>query len=110
MVGVCGIDFSAGQPSVLHSKADGEVTKSHTMVGSRFILMQYTGLKDKNGKEIYEGDVGVDGENDAYYEVVFDEGAFVSHYDGNITEYLSETASQMEIIGNIFENPELLQE
>ena len=69
-------------------------------------LMQYTGLHDKNGKEIYEGDI-VD--NDDYIEdahccnnlgktaVEFKDGCFV----GMIGEIV-------EIIGNIYENPKLL--
>lgn len=72
-----------------------------------FDIMQYTGLKDKNGKEIYEGDIGTD-INDDMYEVRFDDGAFVVIRDGNVIEPLSEVESYMEVIGNIYENPELI--
>ena len=72
------------------------------------IFLQYTGLKDKNGKEIYEGDiVYID---DEAINVVFEEGAFKVHtkYDGDWL--LSELdLSNLEVIGNIYENPELLK-
>ena len=85
-----------------------------------FELMQFTGLKDKNGKEIYEGDVlsepiQIDEEwtNSAIPVIWSDEkSAFCVDFsfdkDGSFIEYLSENCSEMEIIGNIYENPELL--
>lgn len=72
------------------------------------IIMQFTGLKDKNGVEIYEGDIGTD-VNDEWYEVKFDNGAFIVIHDGNVIEELSEVADGMGIIGNIYENPELIK-
>lgn len=80
-------------------------------------IMQYTGLKDKNGKEIYEGDI-LD-INDQYnligsdiYEVVFSDGAF--RIDGAELAILHNSpgcdalGEDTEVIGNIYENPELL--
>lgn len=78
--------------------------------------MQYTGLKDKNGKEIYEGDV-VGSESADNYKVYWNEltaGFWIkSDYDDAI--YISRWKSKdfddritLEIIGNIYENPELL--
>jgi uncharacterized phage protein (TIGR01671 family) len=82
--------------------------------------MQYTGLKDKNGKEIYEGDIVHVQDNshdpiwgtDEKHPIVFDGGAF--RMDTlNIYELLGwggyPRALTLEIIGNIYENPELLK-
>ena len=70
-----------------------------------FIPMQYTGLKDKNGEEIYEGDIAKDILDD-FYEILFDEAKFVT-ISGNVIEDLSETHKDLEVIGNVFENPTL---
>lgn len=85
-------------------------------------LMQYTGLKDKNDVEIYEGDiVRVTLRN---YETFVssvkwfgDEGypAFdlhqvneVFYFNSNILSTVMNDCSKVEVIGNIYENPELL--
>ena len=89
-------------------------------------VMQYTGLKDKNGKEIYEGDIiefSYDmfvGNFDTFVakgKVVFKEGAFyVEIFENERTTkdeaYLlySINLDTIEVIGNIHDNPELLEE
>jgi len=70
-------------------------------------IMQYTGLKDKNGKEIFEGDLATDAHNE-HYEVVFSDASFAVVHDGNVIEPLNEVASGIEIIGNIYENVDLI--
>ncbi|EEO2018254.1 hypothetical protein G6K79_000089 [Listeria monocytogenes] len=69
---------------------------------------QYTGLKDKNGKKIFEGDVGWDEHNECYGIVKFEEGKFLYVWE-NIAEDLWEVADSIEIYGNIHENPDLLE-
>lgn len=73
-------------------------------------LMQFTGLLDKNGKEIYEGDIlGYWGK--AAWLVGFVEGRFCFIYeDGRKAFGLTKSSLQgKEIIGNIYQNPELLK-
>lgn len=82
---------------------------SHTIYESldeEIKLMQYTGLTDKNGKEIYEGDYL---NSHAFLElglVTFIDGAFWVVWEEE-ARYLSDLCGDCEIIGNRFENPEL---
>jgi uncharacterized phage protein (TIGR01671 family) len=72
---------------------------------------EYTGLKDKNGKEIYEGDIlyELSFDGDAILcEVVFSNCAFMLKEWEIIDSFLYDSAKDMEVIGNVYENPELL--
>jgi len=81
-----------------------------------FELMQFTGLKDKNKKKIYEGDILEDtgenkskimGEGIIRYLVKFEEGCFTLG-NGIGLRNLTIYHNVLEVIGNIYENPELL--
>lgn len=95
---------------------DGQPMIRTTMYNDYFdtedvILMQYTGLKDKNGKEIYEGDIvksyyyidTPDGEQERYNKKVI-------KYNDVLCEYNIDAFENIEVIGNIYENPELVEE
>lgn len=91
--------------------------KQFPMPNGAVVIMQYTGLRDKNGKEIYEGDLLTDyGEAPPLYvEYSEKHGAycFVDKFDSSGTVYYTPLMiyyEQMEVIGNIYENPELLEE
>ena len=70
-------------------------------------LNQYTGLKDKNGKEIYEGDILQDEPLYRKREVIFHQrlGYCLRYSESNDLPYECEN---YEIVGNIYENPELI--
>jgi uncharacterized phage protein (TIGR01671 family) len=73
---------------------------------------QYTGLKDRNGREIYEGDILRDDEM-GLNVVRWEDGSFwlEMFYEGNqsLMEHLSDYNEVCEIIGNIYESHELLK-
>jgi uncharacterized phage protein (TIGR01671 family) len=98
------VNHFSGKPELLCSNTNSK-------------LMQYTGLKDENGKEIYEGDIlKLNPEYRGYGEipvsVFWGKGRWlcqgIMHYShqSDLTSY---ALDKMEIIGNIHDNPELLK-
>lgn len=95
-----------------------ETSRIESRYQDDFVLMQYTGLKDKNGKEIYEGDILRNVDNPLVdklpFEVKWNEyyGAWFwwSLLGEAGTDHLYQNiAKNCEVIGNIYQNPELLE-
>lgn len=95
---------------------------------SEYVLMQNTGLKDENGKEIYEGDIVKFGQYE--YQIIYEIGGFglldvaglMIGKIGGINNHVyslqvlyleccweESSAFDLEVIGNIYENPELIE-
>lgn len=74
---------------------------------------QFTGLTDKNGKKIFEGDIvkTSHGGSTYYAKIEWDDGSFwVTNHDIQMPSYISEVSkTYLEVIGNIHDNPELLK-
>lgn len=83
------------------------------LIDSYLDVEQYTGLKDKNGVEIYEGDIVCQQMRfDETNGVIFwqeEKSRFAINLDGFITTITKPQEDSYEVVGNIHENPELLE-
>ena len=70
---------------------------------------EYTGLKDKNGKEIYEGDILI--LDEIIVPITWDDGGFqmITNNNQGKSAMIQNRVKRFEVIGNIHENPELLK-
>ncbi|EOB2867236.1 YopX family protein [Listeria monocytogenes] len=105
-------EFGYGNEIILFTEFNGEIRCIPETVG------QFTGLKDKNGKKIFEGDIVEIIEIDAFGnldwnrlkgKVMFSEGAWLVTDNRSFAIPLWSEINEIEVIGNIHENPELLE-
>lgn len=109
MVSIIGIDLN--YEYIRYTEDDNLFNENYKTAEFKNIeLLQFTGLKDNGGQELYEADVIKfnDGIDDIYGLISYDDedGTYRVSYE-NITEHLSEREGDFEIVGNIFENPDL---
>lgn len=103
MAKVVAIDFKKGE--VLLKGSERNTVADFSQV----ILMQSTGVKDKNEKEIYEGDI-VEYFRSGLSTIEWVYGGFVvkqaniGHFD-----FFNKLQGEIEVVGNIYKNPELLE-
>ena len=89
---------------------EDDLNRQFTCDNDQYHWMQYTGLKDKNGKEIYEGDTLEHKPYGLIKQVVFHEASFMLEDSGiavSLSVMWKENTEHLEISGNIHENPEL---
>ena len=114
---VVGIDMTS-DVITCEIEVDSEYTYGPLFVTGEYpdaVLMQSTGLLDKNGAEIYEGDIVKPSSFASWIGVVKYSSESVAYIldDNEITRsvnvYLSQFNGEFEILGNIYENPELME-
>ena len=96
-------DKLMGEPFTLHTALSHQRLDIDEGV---YQYMQLTGLKDKNGKEIYESDCFAWGVHRC--EIVWDKDGFGARNQAGLVLGLHAISSQGEVIGNVWENPELI--
>lgn len=120
---VLNVGFFYGEEMIISADSDDGQKDYYEEKLKDIVLMQYTGLKDKNGKEIYEGDIlktpvwvknvglGVcifNQENNVNFISGFGIYTKDSYYNRYQDLVCSDEWDEFEVIGNIYENPELL--
>ena len=98
-----------GKPLIAHSTNNG-LNGYFCEPGS---IGEYTGMRDKNNRKIFEGDIvkTSHGGSTYYAKIEWDDGSFwVTNHDIQMPNYINEVSrTYLEIIGNIHDNPELLE-
>ncbi|MEK6884136.1 MAG: YopX family protein [Nanoarchaeota archaeon] len=106
IVEILGFDFPSEKVLLCGYKVKDEI---YSRRFNELEILQFTSLIDKNGKEIYEGDI-FDSPSKNKFKVIFENGCFCYQniFDKHPIGLLKEIAKDWKIISNIYENPELL--
>lgn len=103
-----GIFPGTGDYSIIYGGETEKDLKKNTVYSET--VGQYTGLKDKNGRKIFEGDIlKLDGE-DGFFKVGYETNTakFIIIGDIVMVDFDNVWTSEIEVIGNIHDNPELM--
>jgi uncharacterized phage protein (TIGR01671 family) len=102
------LDFMKNADGSLPTLCDGFMEDGqHMHFGLHEVdLCQYSGLHDKNGKEIYEGDILQDVAK-SNHVVVYDKGHYIVRHDNGTGDFIA-PINKFEVIGNIYTNLELV--
>ena len=100
---ICGWNYYASENGLEREPFEEEIDPD--------ILCQYTGLTDKNGKKIWENDILELPDEDGYFKCEWEEDTarFVLNGEGLTVDFDNYWSYEVEVIGNIFYNPDLLE-
>lgn len=103
--------FEMNEKGELECRWEGDFTESHVLDGGILDnIMQSAGLKDKNGFEIFEGDIVNHYWSNEVGESFCHKTVIKNPFDYKVNEAMYVIyADELEILGNIWENPELLE-
>lgn len=101
MAGYLGAFYVAG----IDPKDTASMSPMNTIYSENTPVMQFTGLKDKNGKECYEGDIIISEDSEIERIIEFRDGCFTEKNSFPTTPL----PKNFEVIGNIYQNPDFLK-
>jgi uncharacterized phage protein (TIGR01671 family) len=109
------IAFEGNKAEMFQGDSKGYLFAHAIQNPETYKLMQFTGLKDKNGREIYEGDIiRSNSHSPDRFTVEFIEGGFCATHPGldgyptDLNHFYPSVGCLIDVVGNIYENPDLL--